>query len=41
MRMVCKSAATLQEMKQFGAVEGGEQTIDRFEDHLAQRQSRG
>ena len=41
MRMVCKSAAMLQEMKKFGAVEGGQQTVDRLEGFLAQRHSHG
>ena len=35
MRMVLKSAAALEEAKKFGAVEGGNQTMDRLEAYLA------
>lgn len=35
LKMVVSSAKALEEMKKFGAVEGGQQTLDRLEDYLA------
>jgi uncharacterized protein YndB with AHSA1/START domain len=36
MHTVFPSADALEAVKKFGAVEGGRQTIDRLEEHLAQ-----
>jgi uncharacterized protein YndB with AHSA1/START domain len=38
LRMLVESAAILEEMKKFGAVEGGTQTLDRLEQYLAEKQ---
>lgn len=35
LRMIVGSAAQLEEMKKFGAVEGGNQTLERLEQYLA------
>jgi hypothetical protein len=36
LRMIVDSAQQLEEMKKFGAVEGGVQTLDRLEQYLAE-----
>ena len=38
MRMLCQSAEQLEGMKKFGAVEGGQQTLERLENYLSQAQ---
>jgi uncharacterized protein YndB with AHSA1/START domain len=40
MRSVFKSAAALEEVRKFGAVEGGNQSLQRLESHLQQMQSK-
>ena len=35
LRMLCRTAEACEAMKKFGAVEGGQQTLDRLEEHLA------
>ncbi|HYV90213.1 MAG TPA: SRPBCC family protein [Chitinophagales bacterium] len=37
MHSIFKSAEALEEVKKFGAVEGGNQTLNRFEEYLAKR----
>jgi uncharacterized protein YndB with AHSA1/START domain len=37
LRMLVESAQRLEEMKKFGAVEGGTQTLDRLEQYLAEK----
>lgn len=38
LRMMCDSAAQLENMKQFGAVEGGKQTLERLERYFSPKE---
>jgi hypothetical protein len=40
MRAVWKSAAAFADVQKFGVVEGGNQTMDRLEEYLAQARAR-